>query len=170
MSRLATGCLSLLLLAGCAAGPRVVDLIVPSDLALVAAVTQSALESNKVGQSANWSNPADGHLGTVTPYSTFPDSKGAPCRHYQQTITIDGRTAFAYDIACRNAAGQWISMNFDSLAAAIRNGTSSPDTYPYYERYPYYGYDPYCYGGFGDPFCYPYGGSLFVIEREHHHH
>src|SRR5271165_2272633 len=91
----------ILLLAGCSGLPQVTDQIAPTDLPLVAGATQAALESNPVGQSANWTNPADAHLGTVTPYSTFVNAAGAPCRHYQQTVTIDGRTAFAYDVACR---------------------------------------------------------------------
>lgn len=169
MTRLMASCLGLLLLAGCASGPSVVEQIAPSDLALVAGATQSALEVNKVGQGANWTNPADGHLGTVTPYGTFVDSSGAPCRSYQQTITIGGQTAFAYDVACRNPAGLWSSVKYGSLAMPIQNGSSSPTYRPYYAGYPYY---PFCYGPLADPFCYPYGGSFFVFEHERriHHH
>jgi hypothetical protein len=170
MARFIVSSLSLLLLADCAAEPRVADLIAPTDLPLVAGATQSALEGNKVGQGANWTNSADGHLGTVTPYSTFADTNGAPCRHYQQTITIEGQTAFAYDVACRNPAGLWTSVNYGSLAVPIQHGTSSPNAYASYERYPFYGYYPYCYGPFVDPLCYPYAGSFFLFDHDHHHH
>ncbi|HUN49570.1 MAG TPA: RT0821/Lpp0805 family surface protein [Candidatus Sulfotelmatobacter sp.] len=151
--------LSMLFLTGCAAGvPGVTDRLDPSDLAIIAGTTQATLEKGPVGQSANWTNTTNGHLGTITPFGTFPNGAGLPCRAFQQTVTVDGRTAFAHDVACRNPDGAWFSVNFGSLAGAIQNGSTSPE--PYYPYY--YGYGPYC----PDPFC----GSPVIIFHPHHFH
>ena len=68
---------------------------------------QSALESNQVGQASTWSNPDSGHSGTITPVKTYQTAQGDPCREYQQTVTIGGRTETAYGRACRQADGSW---------------------------------------------------------------
>ncbi len=68
---------------------------------------QSALESNPVGQASTWSNPDSGHSGTITPVKTYQTAQGDPCREYQQTVTIGGRTETAYGRACRQADGSW---------------------------------------------------------------
>jgi len=167
---LATAALAALVLAACSSTPAVVDQIAATDLPLVAATTQSALQTSQVGQGLNWTNPASGHLGTVTAYATSANSAGEPCRNYQQTITIGPKTVFAYDTACRNQKGEWHSIYYASLAEPISHGTTSPERSPYFDRYPYYGYAPYCYGDFSDPFCYPFGGSVFFAEPHHHFH
>ena len=107
-------------LAACAdgIGPRRLD---PADLSLVSETTQQTLEINKIGESANWSNPASGNRGKVTPTRTFQRDDGRPCRAFQQTATIDGRTRIAQDTACRTAAGMWQSESHSSLADAIRS-------------------------------------------------
>ena len=106
MVRRLIGCLGALFGAGCAAGvPGVTDRLAPSDLAIIASTTQTTLEKGPVGQSANWTNTTNGHLGTITPFGTYPNGAGMPCRNFQQTVTVDGRTAFAHDTACRNPAG-----------------------------------------------------------------
>ena len=121
-----------------------------TDLRLIAEATQDTLEKNKIGESANWSNPATGDIGTITPTRTFTQDN-RPCRDFQQTATIDGRTRFAYDIACRNADGSWYSVSRESLADAIRYGSSSYARA--YDRY----YDPYYRDPFYDPWCrFPY--------------
>ncbi len=68
---------------------------------------QGALESNRAGQASTWSNPDSGHSGTVTPVKTYQTAQGDPCREYQQTVTIGGRTETAYGRACRQADGSW---------------------------------------------------------------
>ena len=69
--------------------------------------SQNALERNPVGQRSTWNNPDSGHRGTVTPTRTYQTAAGQPCREYQQTVTIDGRTEKAYGQACRQADGSW---------------------------------------------------------------
>jgi surface antigen len=68
---------------------------------------QSALESNPVGRESTWSNPDSGHSGSITPVKTYQTAAGDPCREYQQTVTIGGRTETAYGRACRQADGSW---------------------------------------------------------------
>ncbi len=68
---------------------------------------QGALESNPVGQASTWSNPDSGNSGTITPVKTYQTAQGDPCREYQQTVTIGGRTETAYGRACRQADGSW---------------------------------------------------------------
>jgi len=70
-----------------------------------------AFESNPVGQRSNWSNPDSGHSGTVTPTRTVYAGNGQPCRDYETTVTIDGRTETATGRACRQADGTWKIVN-----------------------------------------------------------
>lgn len=164
-------------LAGCAIDTTSLgDVLDAADRQQIANTTQHALENNKTGESSNWTNPASGHRGTVTPTRTYTARSGANCRELQQTVAIDARTTIAYDTACRRADGVWYSVNYDSLVAAAAGARPyragyddwSPG-YPYYGyRYPYYryGYD-YPYYGYGDPYYgyrypgYGYGYSGF---------
>ena len=68
--------------------------------------TQSALETQKVGQSSTWTNPDTGHSGNITPTRTYT-SEGQPCRDYTQTIYIDGEDEEVIGTACRQEDGSW---------------------------------------------------------------
>ena len=68
---------------------------------------QTALESYQVGQTSTWTNPDSGHSGSYTPTRTYQSPQGQPCREYQQTITVGGKTEEAYGTACRQADGSW---------------------------------------------------------------
>lgn len=157
----AAALLAALCLGGCAsdgAGPRGLD---ATDLPLIAEATRDTLEKNKVGESANWSNSATGNVGTITPTRTLASQGERPCREFQQTATIEGRTRFAYDTACRNADGGWYSLNHESLADAIRYGSAYAQ--PYDRRYDrrYYRdpfYDPWCRYPYRDRWCGPHSG------------
>lgn len=70
-----------------------------------------ALESNPSGRTSTWSNPDSGHSGTVTPTRTVYESGGLPCRDYETTVTIDGRTETAVGRACRQSDGTWKVVN-----------------------------------------------------------
>lgn len=131
-----------------------------SDRAMMVETAQAALESNKSGEGANWSNPESGHRGTVTPVATFDEDTERPCREYQQTVTVGGKTGVAYHTACRAADGTWTIRGSTDPAGV--NAYWEPPGYrppdygrccppywyddPYYwHRYPYYRYpyDPY---------------------------
>lgn len=70
-----------------------------------------ALESNPIGRTSSWSNPDSGHSGTVTPTRTVYTESGEPCRDYQTTVTIGGRTETATGRACRQPDGTWRIVN-----------------------------------------------------------
>jgi surface antigen len=151
--RCVAAALGLLVLSGCGSAPGVPERLDASDVQLIDRTVQTALESNPIGQSANWSNPANGHLGTATPVRTFEEN-GAPCREYQITATIEDETEIGYDTACRSTTGAWASDRFDGPAEALRYARNER-----YRRDNYY-YDPWCYG---PPYrygrwCRPYGG------------
>ncbi len=67
--------------------------------------SQRALEHNRSGLASTWRNPDTGHSGIVTPTRTYRDTAGRPCRDFQQTVAIDGRTDLAHGTACRQPDG-----------------------------------------------------------------
>jgi len=71
----------------------------------------TALESNPSGRTSRWSNPDSGHSGTITPTRTVEVYNGTPCRDYETTVTIDGRTETAVGRACRQSDGTWKISN-----------------------------------------------------------
>ncbi len=72
--------------------------------------TQSALEFGPSGSTSDWCNVDSGHCGTTTPTGTYRAS-GRYCREYEETITIGGRTEWAYGRACRQPDGSWKIVN-----------------------------------------------------------
>lgn len=138
------------LLAGCVSGPPpVAEQLDAGDRALLADTAQATLEHGKLGESANWQNPATGHRGTVTPLRTIEAADEPPCRDYQLTATVADNTAIGYDTACRRADGVWVSKYYSDPVDALRNGY--PDRWrrdPYYDdmwcRWPPRSYDPWC--------------------------
>lgn len=66
-----------------------------------------ALESRPSGQASTWSNPDTGNSGATVPQRTTYSDSGQPCREFQQTVTIGGKTQQAYGTACRDADGSW---------------------------------------------------------------
>ncbi len=98
-------------LAGAYLGSEVGKSLDRADLLARKNTTQNALEKNRAGQVSSWSNPDSGHSGTVTPTRTYQTASGGPCREYQQTVTIDGRTEQAYGRACRQSDGSWKITN-----------------------------------------------------------
>ncbi len=83
------------------------------DRADVAAAQQAQERAHTapVGQQITWSNPESGHSGAVTPIRQGTDSAGNPCREYQSTVTIGGKTEQAYGTACRQPDGSWKVVN-----------------------------------------------------------
>jgi surface antigen len=98
-------------LAGAYFGSEVGKSLDSADRMAMQRTSQGALESNQTGQSSSWSNPDSGHSGTVTPTRTYQTASGDPCREYQQTVTIDGKTEQAHGRACRQPDGSWKIVN-----------------------------------------------------------
>ncbi len=98
-------------LAGAYLGSEVGKSLDRADRLAMRQTSQTALEKNPVGRASSWSNPDTGHSGTVTPTRTYQTASGSPCREYQQTVTIDGKTERAYGRACRQPDGSWKIAN-----------------------------------------------------------
>ena len=84
-----------------------------ADRAYMHRTTQESLENGRTGETSSWVNPDNQHAGTVTPTRTLPPEPGqtGPCREFQQTVSIGGRSEQAYGTACRQADGSWKIVN-----------------------------------------------------------
>ncbi len=98
-------------LAGAYLGSEVGKSLDRADRLAMQQTSQKALEKNRAGQASSWSNPDSGHSGTVTPTRPYQTASGRPCREYQHTVTIDGKTEQAYGRACRQPDGSWKIVN-----------------------------------------------------------
>ncbi len=99
-------------LLGALAGSEVGKSLDRADQLFMRQTSQRALETAPVGRTVAWTNPDTGNSGTVTP--TRPattTADGTPCREYQQTVTVGGKTESAYGNACRQADGSWKIIN-----------------------------------------------------------
>ena len=68
--------------------------------------TQSALESQKTGNTSVRTNPDTGLKGEVTPTRTYYSSDGVPCREYTETIYFDDEEETHEGKAC-HVNGSW---------------------------------------------------------------
>ena len=98
-------------LAGAFIGSEIGKSLDRADKQQMQRTSQSALEYNKAGQASSWSNPDNGHAGSVQPTRTYQTASGEYCREYQQTVTIGGKTESAYGTACRQPDGSWKVIN-----------------------------------------------------------
>ena len=65
-----------------------------------------ALETSPDAHATSWRNPNTGQRYSVTPTRTYDGSKG-PCRDFETTTDIDGRTETVHGTACRQPDGTW---------------------------------------------------------------
>ena len=93
-------------LLGAALGHSIGTSLDKADMGYYHQTSQNALENAPVGQTSSWSNPDNGHSGTVTPTKTF-QSDGTYCREYRQTVNVGGKQQEAYGSACRQPDGTW---------------------------------------------------------------
>ena len=131
-------CSAALWLSACASAP-LRESLDDKDRELQHQTIQEALESGKVGEARNWENPDNGHRGTVTPTETYAEDPSRPCRDYQTTVTIEGKTETTFRRACRDTEGQWTQVRRRSGTYAYRPYYGYPHHhfhYPYY--HPYY--------------------------------
>ena len=57
-----------------------------------------------------WRNPASGRHGNIVPGPAY-DQKGATCRGYSHTVTINGQLETARGTACRGPDGTWTAVS-----------------------------------------------------------
>ena len=68
-----------------------------------------ALESGSPGAPMPWRNPASGRYGNIVPGPAY-DRKGAQCRGYSHSVTINGQLEIARGTACRSTDGVWTAV------------------------------------------------------------
>src|SRR3954466_2061862 len=68
-----------------------------------------ALESGSPGAPMPWRNPASGRYGNIVPRPA-DDRKGAQCRGYSHSVTINGQLEIARGTACRSPDGVWSAL------------------------------------------------------------
>ncbi len=68
-----------------------------------------ALESGSPGAPMPWRNSASGHYGNIVPGPAY-DRKGAQCRGYSHSVTINGQLEIARGTACRGTDGAWSAV------------------------------------------------------------
>lgn len=69
--------------------------------------TADALEHNRTGEPARWTNPDTGRAYSVTPRDTFEHDDGGPCREFVMTSEHRGEEVQTREIACRRPDGAW---------------------------------------------------------------
>ena len=85
------------------------DELSASDVTFASINLQSALENAHDGDVRSWQNPATGNGGEIRVRNTFVDQRGAFCRNYSETLSLqDGRQGQFSNTACRNPDGGWI--------------------------------------------------------------
>jgi surface antigen len=68
-----------------------------------------ALESGSPGAPMPWRNPASGRYGNIVPGPAY-DRKGAQCRGYSHSVTVNGQLEIARGTACRSTDGVWSAV------------------------------------------------------------
>src|SRR4030081_2285605 len=68
-----------------------------------------ALESGSPGAPMPWRNPGSGRYGNIVPGPAY-DRKGAQCRGYSHSVTINGQLEIARGTACRSTDGVWSAV------------------------------------------------------------
>jgi surface antigen len=68
-----------------------------------------ALESGSPGAPIPWRNPASGRYGNIVAGPVY-DRKGAQCRGYSHSVTVNGQLEIARGTACRSQDGVWSAI------------------------------------------------------------
>jgi len=69
-----------------------------------------ALDRGSPGAPVPWKNPASGRRGNIVPGPAY-DQKGATCRGFSHTVTINGQLETARGTACRGSDGTWTAVS-----------------------------------------------------------
>jgi surface antigen len=89
------------------AGGAVGNMLDQRDQELAQQAAQRAFETAPAGVGVPWTNPDNGHAGTITPVRTYQVADGGYCREYQQVVTVGGQQQQGYGTACRQPDGSW---------------------------------------------------------------
>lgn len=77
------------------------------DQRLIDEAVARALEKHVSGQPVDWTNPANGSRGSVTPILTYRSAGGQWCRRFARVTHYADRTETVEAIACREPNGRW---------------------------------------------------------------
>jgi surface antigen len=69
-----------------------------------------ALDRGAPGAPVPWRNPVSGRHGNIVPGPLY-DQKGAKCRGFSHTVTINGELETARGTACLGADGSWTAVS-----------------------------------------------------------
>src|SRR3954469_15743797 len=69
-----------------------------------------ALDRGAPGAPVPWRNPASGRYGNIVPGPAY-DQKGAKCRGFSHTVTINGELQTARGTPCRGSDGSWTAVS-----------------------------------------------------------
>ena len=78
-----------------------------TDVGMANQALAQALQTRARGQSLTWSNPANQHLGSVTPLRTFIHPSGKYCRDYREQLYIGSASQQWQDTAGLEPDGRW---------------------------------------------------------------
>ena len=70
-------------------------------------VAQDKAYLARINEKVSWTNPRNGHTGTITITREGVSSAGSYCREFHQKITIHDESADAYGTACQQPDGLW---------------------------------------------------------------
>ena len=82
---------------------------------VLAETINRALETQVSGESLDWRS--GGSMGRVTPLRTYRSRSGHWCREYSRTTRFNGEPIAVRALACRNEAGQWVTLRAKPTAA-----------------------------------------------------
>ena len=97
-------------LVGGLVGNRVGNYLDERDRQQAYSTASYALDNNRDGQTASWSNPQNNTSGYTTPTKTYQTANGT-CRAYQTGVEAGGQTQNGTGTACRQPDGTWKLMN-----------------------------------------------------------
>src|SRR5262245_6876286 len=96
-------------LVGGLVGNRVGNYLDERDRQQAYSTADYALDHNKDGQTATWSNPQNNTGGYTTPTETYQTASGGTCRTYQTGVSAGGLNQTG--TACRQPDGTWKLTN-----------------------------------------------------------
>ena len=98
-------------LVGGLVGNRVGNYLDERDQQQAYSTANYALDHNKDGQTATWSNPQNNTSGYTTPTATQQTASGDTCRTYETGVSAGGQSQSGTGTACRQPDGTWKLMN-----------------------------------------------------------
>lgn len=91
-------------------GSQIGSALNDSDRRLAYQAQLDALDRGAPGVPVAWRNPESGRYGNIVPGPSY-NLRGAKCRAYTHTVTINGQLVMARRTACRSSEGVWSAVS-----------------------------------------------------------